>query len=415
MLSKSPRQVLLKNTIMLYILTFSNYLLSLIIVPYETRVLGPEKFGLIGLATAIITYVQLFIDFGFLLSATEEVANHQGDKRKLSQIFTSVTVNKLFLSILAVFVLYGVCLVVPRWKENFLFIFLYCVATICSSLIPDFLYRGIEKMGSITIRTVLIRVFFTLMVLIWVNSPEDYLLIPVLQIIGNAIALICTYLHLYLKLDIRFVSCRVSDVFVSMKTSIPFFASRIAGTMYSVANTIILDFISGGAMTAFYTSADKLVSTAKSGLSPISDSMYPYMVKHKDFKMVKRVLLLLEPIIIVGCAILFIWAVPICTWFFGEEYVETAYALRALLPVVIVILPSYILGFPVLGAMGLNKYANYAIIFASAIHIINLVVLYMLGVLSIVTLGIATSVAETLVFSFRFIVVIKNRSKLTKG
>ena len=197
-----------------------------------------------------------------------------------------------------------------------------------------------------------------------------------------------------------------------MKTSAPFFVSRIAGTMYSVANTIILDLISGGAMTAFYTSADKLVSTAKSGLSPISDSMYPYMVKHKDFKMVKRVLLMLEPIIIIGCIILFIWAVPICTWFFGEEYIQTGYALRALLPVVVIILPSYIFGFPVLGAMGLNKHANYSVIFASIIHIVNLIVLYALGLMSIVTLGIATSVAEVLVLAYRLVVVIKNRRLL---
>lgn len=414
MLSKLPRRAFFKNTVMLYILTFSTYILNLIIVPYETRVLGPDKFGLIGLAAAIIVYVQLFIDFGFILSATEEVAKHQGDREKLSQIFTSVTVNKLLLSALAAVVVAVACLLVPRWKENFLFIFLYCISTILSSLIPDFLYRGIERMGSITVRTVAIRVFFTFMVLMMVKGPEDYLLIPILQIIGNGIALLATYIHLYRRVGIHFVACRVSDVFGSMKTSAPFFASRIAGTMYSVANTIILDFISGGAMTAFYTSADKLVSTAKSGLSPISDSMYPYMVKHKDFRMVKRVLILIEPIIIVGCTILFIWAVPICTWFFGDEYVQTAYALRALLPVVIVILPSYIFGFPVLGALGLNKYANYSVIFASIIHIVNLIVLYALGLMNIVTLGITTSVAEVLVLAYRLVVVIKNRRLLRK-
>lgn len=405
----------LKNTVMLYLLTFSTYILNLIIVPYETRVLGPEKYGLIGLAAAIITYVQLFIDFGFLLSATEEVANNQEDKKKLSQIFTSVTVNKLMLSVLAGGVLTVVCLLVPRWKENFLFIILYCIATILSSLIPDFLYRGIERMGSITVRTVTIRVFFTLMVLVLVKSPEDVLLIPILQIIGNGIALLATYVHLYWRVGIRFAACRVGDVFGSMKTSAPFFASRIAGTMYSVANTIILDFISGGAMTAFYTSADKLVSTAKSGLSPISDSLYPYMVKHKDFKMVKRVLLLLEPIIILGCVVLFIWATPICTWFFGEEYVHTADALRALLPVVVFILPSYIFGFPVLGAMGLSKHANYSVILASIIHIADLILLSILGVMNIVTLGIATSVAEAVVLTYRVVIVIKHREKLTKG
>ena len=199
-----------------------------------------------------------------------------------------------------------------------------------------------------------------------------------------------------------------------MTVSLPFFISRIATTVYSAANTIILDLISGGAMTAYYTSADKLVSTAKSGLSPISDSLYPYMIKNKDFKLVKKVLLLTEPIIIVGCAVLFIWATPICTWFFGEEYTYTADALRALLPIVVIILPSYILGFPMLGAMGLSKHANYSIILASSLHVINLVVLYITGMMNIVTLGILTSIAESVVFLYRLTVVIKNRNLLTK-
>ena len=36
---KSSKGTLLVNTLMLYILTFSNYLMSFIVMPYETRVL----------------------------------------------------------------------------------------------------------------------------------------------------------------------------------------------------------------------------------------------------------------------------------------------------------------------------------------------------------------------------------------
>jgi PST family polysaccharide transporter len=191
-----------------------------------------------------------------------------------------------------------------------------------------------------------------------------------------------------------------------------FFFSRIASTVYTATNTIILDLLFSGSMTAYYTTADKLVSTAKSGLSPISDSLYPYMAKNRDFGIVKKILLIFEPLIILGCIILFIWARPICIWFFGEEYANTAIALRALLPVVVVVLPSYIFGFPMLSAMGLSKYANYSVIFASVVHIINLCILYFTDSISIVSLGVATSVAEILILLFRVVVVLKNRNRL---
>ena len=413
-MAENKKKVLLKNTIMLYILTFSNYLLSFIVVPYETRVLEPEAYGLIGLATSIMVYFQLFIDFGFLISATEEVANSRENKQKLSLIFSSVTINKLILSLISLAVLLVLCFSISRWREHMLFLMLFCLSSAIGSLLPDYMYRGIDRMGTITVRTILIKLFFTFMIFILVKEPKDYIYIPILNIIGNLGALIATYIHLH-SMDIKFTSCRLKDILSRMKTSSIFFMSRIASTAYTAANTIILDFLSGGAMTGFYTSADKLVSTAKNGISPISDSLYPYMVKNKDFKLVKKVLLFLEPIIILGCAILFIWANPICIWLFGDEYGYVGDVLRTMLPAVVFILPSYILGFPVLGAMGMNKHANYSVIVGSCIHIVNLLVMYFAGVMNIITLGIATSVAEGIVLIYRIIVVIKNKDKLRNG
>ena len=46
------RGVLLKNTMMLYILQFSTYFFGFIVVPYETRVLGPVLYGMVGAAMA---------------------------------------------------------------------------------------------------------------------------------------------------------------------------------------------------------------------------------------------------------------------------------------------------------------------------------------------------------------------------
>ena len=405
------KRALLKNTIMLYILTFSSYLMSFIVVPYQTRVLGPEKYGMLGVATAIMVYFKLFIDFGFLLSATAEVSNCTEDKNKLSRIFTSVTVNKIVLSSISFFALILLCTIVPQWQDNLLFFILFFLSTVLGSLIPDYLYRGIEKMGAITLRTVLIKLFFTLMVFVLVKDPDDYILIPILNIIGDLVALLGVYCHLFFKLKIRFISCSWWDIRNRMKQSSLFFLSRIATTAYTAANTIVLDLMFAGGMTAYYTSADKLVSTAKNGLSPISDSLYPYMVKNRDFKIVKKVLFVLEPIILLGCTILFIWAKPICIWFFGEQYAHTADALRALLPVVAITLPNYICGFPVLGAMGLSKHANYTVIVGSILHIGNLILLFVTKMMNIVTLGIATSIAEGLILLYRIIVIVRYKKR----
>ena len=405
----------MRNTLMLYILTFSNYFLGLIVAPYETRVLGAEVYGLLGAATAVMVYFQLVIDFGFLLSGTQEVALHREDIHHLSRIFTSITIGKLLLTAVSALALAGICLLVPAWQSRMGFYGLCFVYTALNSLIPDYLYRGLEKMSAITVRTVCIKVFFTVGILLFVKNPDDVWMIPVLTGIGNGAAMVYSFYDVNRRFGIRFCAVGWRDVAQCMKKSSVFFYSRIATTAYSAMNTVILDVISGsGATTAFYTSADKLITTGKSALSPISDSLYPYMVKNRDFKLVKKVLLILEPLIFLFCAVCFIWAEPLCAAFFGADFAPAGQVLRAMLPVGVVILPSYILGFPMMSAMGIAKHANYSVIFGSVLHIIHLTLLWLTGNINMVTLGISVSVAETLILGYRVVVIWRNRHLLRK-
>ena len=408
----SKKGVLLKNTVMLYIMQFSTYLLSFIVVPYETRVLGPTYYGKLGVATAIMVYFQLVIDFGFLLSATEDVSRNREDRGKVSKILTAVTIDKIFLTIGSVIVLLVLCQILPSWREDRTFYMLFLIATAVNSMIPDYLYRGLEQMTAITVRTVAIKTFFTVMIVLLLKRPEQYCIIPILNIIGNTAALIGVYVHLYRQMDIRFVRCTAREVWDSFRRSSTFFYSRIATSVYTASNTVILSVISAGSSIGYYSLADKLVTTAKNGLSPISDSMYPYMTKNKDFKLVWKILKIIMPVIIGGCAIVFIFARPLCEIVFGAGYGDAAPVLRVMLPVVIVILPSYILGFPTLSAMGLSKYANYSVVFGSALHVFNLLVLYFTGNMNMVTLGALVSVAEIAILLFRIVVIWKNRALL---
>ena len=91
-------KVLVKNTVMLYILQFSTYLFSFLTVPYQSRILGPEIYGILGVAGAVMIYFQLFMDFGFLLSATEDISKNRDDKQYICRKITSIAVIKAFFA-----------------------------------------------------------------------------------------------------------------------------------------------------------------------------------------------------------------------------------------------------------------------------------------------------------------------------
>lgn len=404
---------LLKNTVMLYILTFSGYVFNFITMPYQTRVLGPVVFGVLGFAQACAVYVQLFLDFGFLLSSTEDVANCRDDKQQMSRIMSAVTVCKLGLGVVALAVVLVLCLFVPKLKEDMTLYMLYFASTFINALLPDFLYRGIEKMSAITVRAVSVKAFFTVAIFIFLRDAGDYYVVPLFNTLGAIGACVWTYFDVYKRIGVRFTKVEGGFIWKTFKRSSGYFWSRIATSVYGATNTVIIKALyPSGPTVGLYSSAEKLMTTARSAFSPIADSMYPYMVKNKDYKLVKKVLVFLMPLIIIGCTGVFILAEPFCVLLFGEEFAGAAPYLRLLLPIVAISLPTYIFGFPVLSPLGLAKWANISVIVGAVLHAVQLGALYLTDMLNAKSICIAICITEAVILLIRVVVVIKNRHRL---
>lgn len=404
----------IENAVMLYILYFSNMFLGLVTVPYQTRVLGAELFGKLNVAAAIMMYFQLLMDFGFMLSVVAKISRHRDDPKMLNKILSCVTWAKAFFFLLSLIVVE--LFISPGLEDDSLRLmyFFYLLATGTNSFLPDYMYKGLERMSIITVRTVLIKLFFTAMIFLFLHTKEQYYLVPLFTAIGNSGAIVAVYWHLIKKMGIRFCRVKVRDVFLEIKESFWFFVSRIATTVYTSTNTIILGNIdpSGAVAGTYSAAADKIITPVRNVMNPISDSLYPHMIKHKNFKLIKKTLLLFMPLIALGCGVLFVFAEPICLTFFGEDFGASIMPLRALLPVVFFTLPNYVLGFPTLGAMGLAKYANISTMFGTVIHLVNLGIAFFTGHLDVLTLCLLTSLTEFLILVFRIVVIFLNRDRL---
>lgn len=97
---KDEYKRVIENILSLFSLQGFNYILPLITFPYLTRVLGPDKYGLITFAMAFISYFQLVTNYGFNLSASREIALNRDNDVKVSKIFSSVMTTKTLLTVL---------------------------------------------------------------------------------------------------------------------------------------------------------------------------------------------------------------------------------------------------------------------------------------------------------------------------
>lgn len=404
---------LAKNTFFLYALTAANYLFGLATIPYISRILGPSIFGNLGFAMAFGAYFSLIIDFGFILSATKKVTMFADDKLELSKIFSAVTFIKLSFALIVFIALAVSRYMISEIANNFALLTLFLILSALTSLLPDYIYMGLENMKIIAIRGVAIKAIFVSLIFVCLKSPEQVYFVPLFQIIGSIIVIIWIYFDLHKNQNIKFTKTTLRYLITIIKDSAPYFLSRIASSVYNFCNTIILGFIyPGKPVVGYYTSADKFRSLAQQGCSPVADSFYPYMIRTKDYKKLLRTVLILEIPIIIILAICFIWSDEICIIAFGKEYLGSSELLRWMIPIMALTLPQYMFGFPALTPIGKAKWANISVEIATVNQIGGLIILFITDSVSAINLCILTTISEIICLSIRIATLVANKKLL---
>lgn len=406
--------VVASNTVMLYIMQISGYIFPLFTFPYLARTLSTNYYGMMTFVTSTMVYFQMIIDFGFILSATKECSIYRDDKEKLSEIFSSVVISKCILSLIGFVILMIMVNFIPSFEDKGLFTILYYLTVVTTILIPDYLFRGLEKMKTVMSISIIGKIIYTISIFIFIKSESDYLLIPMIIVASNILVFFVTYKEIK-KVEVKFIKCSFKTVFNTMKESSEFFVSKIASTVYSASNVFALGLVISNSSLAIYGVANTIINMIKSLCSPIADSIYPYILREKNFRLVKKIIIYSTPVMLLGTMLLYVLAKPIVLILGGSEYTGAIEILRMMLPLVLLTLPSYLLGYPVLGAMGKMREANLSVVFAAVFHTSALIILFITKILTIKNVIIATIISELLVLCFRIYYILRYKKENTNN
>lgn len=408
---QSNEKRLAKNTIYLYLMQISGYIFPLLTFPYLTRVLGAEKYGVVVFSNAVMQYFTLFIEFGFLLSATNLCSQFRHDRKRLGNITFGVMYAKIFLALASGIVLIVLCVFLPAFKTHFLFFFLSYIGVFLTIFLPDFLFRGIEEMSVLTYRVIFSKLVYTIIIFVFIHKPQDYIFVPLATVGANSIAIVLTWINLLKKKYIVFVKIGLRDIFVYIKEASLFFLSRISISIFSSLNIVLLGTKFSSNELGYFGVANTLCQTVKGFMSPIGDSIYPYMIKNKNFKMIRTLILILEPLIIIACICMYFMAPWIIKLTCGEGYEKSIPVFRIMLVYIALGLPNTLLGYPVLGALGKIEIANASIIYASLFHLIGLCILYFLEYMNFITVAMLSCITEAIILMIRFCYVVFTKKR----
>ncbi|MBR8678968.1 oligosaccharide flippase family protein [Lactococcus lactis] len=406
----SSKKIIAKNAFFLYVLTFSNYFLGLILYPFLSRVLSVEKFGLVGFSMSFVLIFEMIIEYGFSISITEKVSRNRNNQNKINALISSTIWAKLILIIVSIICFYGSSIFIPMIKNNLLIIGLFFIDSIIKALLPDFYFRGIEDMRTITIRAVTAKLLCFVLVIMFVHGDSEIFLVPISFIIGDFIATMITIITM-LRKGVRILTPNISNIYLVLSEGFLFFVSRLSVSINNSVGSFFLGikFSPSSIQLGILAGITKITSAGENMLSPLNDSIYPHMVKEKDYHLLKKIFIYGGLIWIVGCTIIFIGADSICSILLGAKYSEAGKYLRIILVNTLFAFFSMFLGYPSLSPINKSLYANIALPIATIINIILCIILWLTHNISLVNILLVMSIMNIIMVIIRGGALIKFR------
>lgn len=397
---------IIKNTSSLLIFNIAKILFPFVTLPYLTRVLTTEAYGTVAYIKTVMSYMQIVVDFGFVLSGTKNIVKVREDKKKLEYEIGDIIFARFVLA-MAAFLMLGLFIaILPILRGNILYTVLSYLVVFTSIFLMDFLFRGLEIMHVITIRFVVMKTISTALTFVLVKGDEDILWIPLFDIMGSVVAvLLVLYKMRNLKLWMRFHG--IKKAIRSIQESFVYFLSNVAATSFNAFSTLMIGVALDATEVAYWSVCMQVATAVQACYTPISDGIYPEMIKNRNIVIVKRALQYLMPVVTMGCIVAYFLAEFGMKLIGGEEYQAAVPVFRLLIPIMFFDLPVVLLGWPVLGAIEKTKEVTLSTALSVLIHFLLLIFLIISDSFTLVNIAIVRSVTELILFLVRFAFCIK--------
>lgn len=279
--SKDAR-TLLENFVSLSALQLIGILLPLITLPYVLRVIGFEKYGIIVLATSLITYFQSLTDFSFRITATRDVAVSRDSPGKLNIIYSKVLSIKFIFLLFSYIVIGAIVFFAPKFHEHSIIYFLSSLMLLGHAIFPEWFFQGIEKMKYITFLNLGIKIFFTVFIFLLVREKDDFWIYPLLQSLGYIGAGIVGQYIMIRKFKLKFIILPFKTIIGTIKQNFPIFVNQFVPNLYNNTSVFLLGILTSNSVVGVYNAILVVVNLIVTLLEIISRVFFPFLNRNKD-------------------------------------------------------------------------------------------------------------------------------------
>lgn len=349
-----------KNFILNALLALASLLFPLITFRYASRVLLPEGYGRVAFAASFVTYFNMLAQLGIPTYGIRACAALRDDREALTRTVQELLLINLLMGLVAYLAL-GVCaLTIPRVAAVRPLALVFSATILLNAIGMEWLYQALEQYAYITARSVVFKAVALVAMFLLVRRQEDALLYAGVAIFASSASNVLNFAHARRYISLRPVGGY--DLRRHWKAVAVFFAMACATTIYASLDEVMLGFMTTDADVGYYHAAVMIKSILVSVVTALGAVLLPrasYYIDHglvEDFRRVtgkalRFVLLEAAPLMLY----FMLYAREGILFLSGGEYLPSVLPMQLLMPTLLLIGLSNVLGIQMLIPLGREK------------------------------------------------------------
>ena len=396
------------NFLMNAMLTMSSFIFPLITFPYVSRVLLPEGTGKVTFATSVITYFAMIAQLGIPTYGIRACAKVRDDKEKLSKTVHEIFLINLLMT-MGAYVLVGIAIAtVSRFQQDKTLFLIISLTIIFNTIGMEWLYKALEQYTYITIRSIIFKFVALVAMFAFVHEKQDYVIYGGITILAASASNIFNFINVHKFITLK--PFKHYNLKKHWKAIAIFFAMSCATTVYTNLDSVMLGFMKTDTDVGYYNAAVKIKTILVSIVTSLGVVLLPrasYYIEHDlkdEFYRITKKAIEFVTLIAFPMTLYFIFFAKEGIFFLsGDAYEGSILPMQIIMPTLILIGYTNIMGIQMLVPLGREKVVLYSEIVGA---IVDLILNYML----IPTMGaagaaIGTLAAEAAVWIVQFYVL----------
>ena len=393
------------NFIMNVILTVSSFIFPLITFPYVSRILLPEGTGKVSFAASVVNYFLLLAQLGIPTYGIRACAKVRDNKEALNKTVQEIFVISIIMCIVSYVLFFIAVFSVPRlWQEKELML-VTSASILFTTLGVEWFFKAIELYSYITWRSITFKCISLGAMFLLVHEQQDYIIYGAVSIFASSASNILNFVYIQKFINLK-KRCKL-ELRIHMKPILVFFAMSCATTVYLNMDTTMLGFIKTDTDVGYYNAAVKIKNMLVGIVTSLGAVLLPRVTVYLEKKEQKR----FEDLSVKAIQFVLFSSIPMLVYFTlfaepsmlllsGKEYERAILPMQIMLPTLLFIGLTNIMGIQILVPMGKESKVLASVIAGAVVDLVLNMIL--IPRYSVSGAAIGTVTAEVIVFIYQY-------------